>query len=280
MANGDPVLTASGNPFFAGGNPVIEGKAIPSQTCKLSLANGLAFLTSSSLSLSSLAGKPYKITLNDGAKNLVGWIKSAGVAKTITNLYTSDFSADVNGCSGNGVAVSGNIDAIGGENDWLRATLNALNAIHVVQRWKDAAAAWPEGILDKCLYDMFYRYMIPSTNSHADGVRLRQWASSESYEAIQQTLDAATDRAIVYTATMDSVGVTFSAYDGAAQTFKDAGGDDVFYLKNIVVDKVITPDATGVVIKKAADDDTEDWASIEAGFNPNTTSFILTITKS
>lgn len=80
MANGDPVLTALGNPFLAGGSPVLEGKSIAAITCNLSTVDGGAFVTNPSINLSLLAGRPYKITLNDGAQNLVGWIKDAGTS--------------------------------------------------------------------------------------------------------------------------------------------------------------------------------------------------------
>lgn len=61
-------------------------------TCKLSTVAGTAFITSPSVDL-----RPYldfKITLNDGTQNLVGWIKAAGTGETYTdNLNGWDFTS-------------------------------------------------------------------------------------------------------------------------------------------------------------------------------------------
>lgn len=89
MANGNLILTPTGNPWLSPKNPGIYGKPITGLTCNLSLINGVALITNPSVNLALLAGLSVKITLTDAGKTLVGWIKGAGAGETYNELITN-----------------------------------------------------------------------------------------------------------------------------------------------------------------------------------------------
>ncbi len=144
--------------------------------------------------------------------------------------YTSDFSAGTDSWSATNGAVAGNIDAIGGENDWLRFTVNGVNGLHFIAR------TTPTLTVSDPVYYVSFKYYIPAGQSNIDGLRLFDGAGI-SYAANQTTTDAATTVTYRLQATSAS-GFRIYATDGGSLTFQDAGGDDVFYIKEFTVKEV------------------------------------------
>jgi len=143
-------------------------------------------------------------------------------------LYEMDCSVDENGWLATAGVVAGNVDAIGGVDNWLRHTINDSNTFHGVRRTTPVITVGVD-------YDVEFDYFIPSSNSALDGIGLSPgdgWAPFDG--AVAGTLDAVTHFSATVTATA-TTGFRLTAMDGAAISFADAGGDDVFYIKNFKV---------------------------------------------
>ena len=156
------------------------------------------------------------------------WAGALGAA------YTSDFSAGVDGWvafSSTGT-VAGNVDGIGGEDDTLRFTLNTNAGVHaasissvttVGKRYRVAASVY-----------------VPSTNSNVDGLSIRSGGGStaefvnldsitqDAWQNVSGELVAVDDEIRIYTK------------EGASSSQTDAGGDDVFYIKNVKITEIGT----------------------------------------
>ncbi len=147
-----------------------------------------------------------------------------------TAVYTSDFSAGADSwAEAAQTTVDGNIDGIGGEDNWLRGTLkNGVDATHIARRTTPTLVTGKK-------YRITGKYFIPSTNSNCDGIRFVDSGGGVWWSAILNTLDAATTFTAEFTATTDVSGLRVYAYDGSAYQFTDAGGDDVYYIKDIVM---------------------------------------------
>ena len=147
-----------------------------------------------------------------------------------TAVYTSDFSAGADSwAEAAQTTVDGNIDGIGGEDNWLRGTLkNGVNVTHIARRTTPTLVTGKK-------YRITGKYFIPSTNSNCDGIRFVDSGGVVWWSAILNTLDAATTFTAEFTATTDVSGLRVYAYDGSAYQFTDAGGDDVYYIKDIVM---------------------------------------------
>jgi lysophospholipase L1-like esterase len=89
---------------------------LSSFTGKLSLVGGTAFITNPSVDLRKYVG--YKITLNDGTNDLVGWIRSAGTGETEEDKVTGDdstFASDTGfWTKGTGWTIGSNIASYSG----------------------------------------------------------------------------------------------------------------------------------------------------------------------
>lgn len=137
--------------------------------------------------------------------------------------YTSDFSGGTNGWTANQGTAAGNIDGIGGEDDTLRFTVNtSSSASHWLQRSGFTAGKWIEVTFD---------YYIPSTNSNIDGLGFLD-TLVELGEDTAPTLDTWVTKTLRFKPTTSLFRVR--ALDGGNPTFTDPGGDDVFYIKNVV----------------------------------------------
>ena len=146
---------------------------------------------------------------------------------TPINIYTSDFSAGVDGWGVSNGAAAGNIDTIGGQDDNLRFTIDGTNAAHRVNK--------PTVNTIGKTYRARFDYYIPSGQSNIDGIRP---ATALFIGSTQTVLDAWTAVDIYYTAT-DTTFYIY-AFDGALSTFQDAGSDDVFYIRNVIIDEEVT----------------------------------------
>ena len=155
-------------------------------------------------------------------------------AAAITNIYTSNFSAGVNDWTpGTTGTVTGNIDGIGGENDWLRFTINSNNSEHYSLR----------GLLTFIpgnYYRIRYKYFMPSANSHIDQFRMNIGGINLPTNT---TKDATTAIDCFFNATSAGTIIGYML-DGGAAVFQDAGADDVFYIKDVIIDQYGTVRAT------------------------------------
>ena len=142
-------------------------------------------------------------------------------------LYTGDYSAGTDSFAAIGGTASGNIDAIGGQDNNLRLTLDSANSAHQLN-----AAILPSS--NKGV-SVEFDYFIPSTNSNLDGFEVRESFAGVFANEHSATLDAWTR----FSASVVGNG-TFRIFatDGGAVTFQDAGGDDVMYVRNLKVTQV------------------------------------------
>lgn len=139
-------------------------------------------------------------------------------------VYRSDFSAGTDGWAGTNGTLSGNIDSIGGKNDNLRHTLNTSNAQHLI--YKNALLSSGKNYHFSC------EVYIPSTNSNLDGVNVYTGTSSSNlFVSATPTQDQWVTISGNTVATTDYI--YFYLMDGASNTFQDAGGDDVIYIRNV-----------------------------------------------
>ena len=137
-------------------------------------------------------------------------------------IYTSDFSAGVDSWTyGKGTATAPNI--IGGESNSLKFTTDNIDGQHYIQK----SAIVESGKI----YQVSFKYYIPSGQSNIDGVRL--FGIGGSISSKLTTTDAWTTYTKTFTST--SAGFQIYGYDGANLNWQDAGGDDVFYVKDFIV---------------------------------------------
>ncbi|MCE5224911.1 MAG: hypothetical protein LLG05_03535 [Porphyromonadaceae bacterium] len=143
--------------------------------------------------------------------------------------YQSDFSAGVDGWGAARGTVAGNIDGIGGEDNTIRYTVDTSSNLHYLFK------ASTFTINRK--YNVTFKYYIPSGQSNVDSLILQ----NDTWGGTTTTLTT-TDSWTIVTKTFTANNTTFWVYaaDGGATTFQDAGGDDVFYIKDITISE-ITP---------------------------------------
>jgi len=147
------------------------------------------------------------------------------------NDYTSDFSAGADGwTSFRGTAV-GNIDAIGGYDDTLRFTADDTYGGHYIKSPNQYAVG--------LCYRVRFEYYLPSGQSNIDGIRLEDDASATAIRlsGILNTTDAWTAYDGYHNKTT-AIEFFIRGIDGSAISWQDAGGDDIFYIKNVIIDAV------------------------------------------
>ncbi len=170
-------------------------------------------------------------------------------AVSAANSHTSDFSAGTDGWTASAGAVAGNIDTIGGQDDNLRFTVDGANSIHY-------AVGPAQTLAQGKAYRIRFDYYIPNGQSNIDGIRLFDSGGS-GISGILNTTDAWTSEDWYWNCKTNTGNFRLYAYDGAVLTFQDAGGDDVFYLRNVIIDAVtftswtdtadgLAPDTDGV----------------------------------
>ncbi len=145
-----------------------------------------------------------------------------------TPVYTGDFSAGDDGWTASGGAVAGNIDGIGGEDDFLRFTIDANNSTHYATKNKLLQVGKN--------YRVDVTYYIPSTNSAL--TNLAFYILDNQQIGAGTVLDAVTTISTTFTVTAPSPTAIRAYGRGSSLTFQDAGGDDVFYIKNVVITEV------------------------------------------
>lgn len=159
-------------------------------------------------------------------------ISGAPAAFADSNLYTSNFGTDANGCTAAGGAVAGDIDAIGGQDDTLRLTIDGGDSTHSIKL--------PAASVAGNTYRIQFYFYIPAAQSNIDGIRLLHNNGATAISAVLTDTNAWTPADYYFTATNTAAsGLAFGlyAYDGAAVSFQDAGADDVMYIKSVVIDR-------------------------------------------
>jgi len=152
-------------------------------------------------------------------------------------LDTSNFSAGVDGFTGNyGTLTAGTAseDGIGGEDDWLKLTLNTSSAIHQIL----SPQVMPVGARVRVEFDCY----IPPTNSHVDGVKANL-SSTITSEVIATHEGATTDTVFRVSGEGIATGnqrVYITALDGSSTTVSDSGGDDWIAIKNVKITQLGT----------------------------------------
>jgi len=144
-------------------------------------------------------------------------------------LDTSNFASTTDGYAASQGTVTGNEDSIGGENDWLKLTLNTSTAIHQIL----SPQVMPVGARVRVEFDCY----IPSTNSHVDGVKANL-SSTITSEVIATHEGASTDTVFRVSGEGIATGnqrVYITALDGPSTTVSDSGGDDWVAIKNVKI---------------------------------------------
>jgi len=147
-------------------------------------------------------------------------------------VYTSDFSAGVDGFLDTRVTSAGNIDAIGGQDDNLRITVtDTSNNDHRVTK----SAPFATGRR----YRVKFSSYIPSSNSNVDGFRLDVGNTGYDFDATSPTLDQWNTHEFEVLNTGNAFLYLYLA-DGGNITFQDAGGDDVAYFRGFSITEIGT----------------------------------------
>jgi len=224
---GDLVVVASGS--ITAGNALLD----------TTTAN--AFAAPVGVDLSAYQDGNHILALYQATKTAYAWISDTAPGGETVTTYTSNFGTNADGFNSyNGTSsVTGNIDGIGGQDDTLRTTINALSSTHGIQR---AASSLTVG----SLFRFRYNYYIPSTNSNLNKIRLFAGGYAQLVE--DATLDAWTAKDATRTITDVTGALVFLTYAGSSLTYQDAGGDDVFYIKSVVVDKYTDCAITGALL--------------------------------
>ena len=145
-------------------------------------------------------------------------------------VYTSNFSAGADGWLGARTTAAGNIDAIGGEDDWLRGTIDGT-----------AANSHYLYIDDKIVYGKRYRAtfkcFIPSANAVLNGLALMaEPASTGYYSSKITTTDTVVSVSCEFIA-RSNMRLAFISHASGAYVY-NGNGTDVFYVKDIVVTEI------------------------------------------
>ena len=149
-------------------------------------------------------------------------------------VKTYDFSAGTDGLAVSNGTAAGNIDAIGGKDDNLRFTVNTATSAHILYQ----NAIFTAGKR----YRVVAQIYVPSANSDMDGLVISTVASSSPSARIADGVSVTPDTWVTITgeaiAQSDYLYI-FGMY-GENGTFTDAGGDDVFYIRNVTVTEIGT----------------------------------------
>ena len=218
---------------------------------KLSAIEGRSFIDFSEAgSLTPHIGK--RITILDwNGKKLVGFIKQAGTGETYSTIYQSDFSSDADGFYPSSCLLQGNTDSVGGEDNWLKFTIDDSLDYH----WASKGGLTPK----LAYYKITYKYYIPSSNSICNDIEF-WYGNGQNERNLPTTLDAATQRVETFVPVGGETIYFALGNVNNGYYVQDSEGDDVFYVKDIVLEQLLTPSETGVTV---------DWAYQEEGFNYN-----------
>jgi len=159
---------------------------------------------------------------------LSGQLPESFAESTGTIAYVSDFSAGVDGFSSavNGTT-DGNIDSIGGEDNNLRFTCDSTSGSHYARRTVLTVGK---------SYKVEFDFYIPSSNSNLDGLWLLHGSSATGFADSSPAKDTWLTGSASFTAVNSQL--RWYGTDGGTTSFQDAGGDDVFYVRNVRVTQI------------------------------------------
>jgi len=141
-------------------------------------------------------------------------------------VYTSDFSADEDGAIATRSTVTGNID-IGGEVNTLRMVVDTSTNSHFF--------TFTDKLIRGEKYLIQFKYYIPSSNSHLDGIIVVGQTTGGIFNDASPTKDTWIEVMVEYNATGSTIneGINFYGTDGGATSFTDAGGNDAMYITDL-----------------------------------------------
>lgn len=141
-----------------------------------------------------------------------------------TSLYASNFGTNADGWSiDDGLsALDGNIDAIGGQDNTLRATSSNITAAHNLRRLSLTTAG--------VRYKFTFSYYIPSANTTIKKLKLLD-GSSADITALGTTTDAWASLSGIRTMTSTNIRI-YSTNSNSAVNFAGTAGD-LFYIKDL-----------------------------------------------
>jgi hypothetical protein len=142
--------------------------------------------------------------------------------------YVSDFSAGVDGfSSGVNGTTDGNIDSIGGEDNNLRFTCDSTSGSHYARRTVLTVGK---------SYKVEFDFYIPSSNSNLDGLWLLHGSSATGFADSSPAKNTWLTGSASFTAVSSQL--RWYGTDGGATSFQDAGGNDVFYVRNVRITQI------------------------------------------
>lgn len=144
-----------------------------------------------------------------------------------TIIYTSVFSAGVDGWLASQGTVAGNIDSIGSQDDTLRYTVNAASSRHYPQ-----INLGTKGMTLGPTFEITGDVYIPSSNSVVSAIFVTGFGSGSNSETVS-VQDAWTTFTVTYAPS--STWFQLRCSNGTTDIFEDTGGDDVIYVRNVVV---------------------------------------------
>ena len=149
-------------------------------------------------------------------------------------LYTSNFSAGADTWASATETIAGNIDGIGGVDDVLRFT-NSNTTLRTHVMYRNAAQL----IFDK-RFRVTFNYYIPSANSNIDGIMFAPGTTiGLPGQLLQTVLDTWTTVSFEWTHSNAANFYPYiNAFSRGNSSFQDVGGDDVFYIKNMVITEI------------------------------------------
>jgi hypothetical protein len=146
-------------------------------------------------------------------------------------IYTSDFSAGVDGTTAVNGVLAGNVDSVGPSGDLrddnLRFTANAGSSYKKIQKDNITTV----GKRNRATFD----YFIPSGQSNIDGFAVSDGGVFIS-SAATRTLGTWTRFEVEYVGSYNDLHIWPT--DGTATTYDDTGGDDVMYVRNVKVTQI------------------------------------------
>ena len=158
-------------------------------------------------------------------------VATADVGASQTASYTSNFSAGTDSWTATRASVAGNIDGIGGADDWLRITSASGNNTHLAER----TGVFPT--ITGIKYRISLQYYIPSTNSNANQIRFYD-GNDRALSAFLGGTDTLTSVTFETTTAPNSGALRAYMARNGDTFFDDSGADDVVYIKSIVVTKI------------------------------------------
>ena len=182
------------------------------------------------------AGAVYSFVIGNRALSVAEHLTfcSAGIAAadqygSQTATYTSDFSAGVDSWTATRAAAAGNVDAIGGGNNWLSVTVDATNNTHYAEKANVFTA--------NKLHEATVKYFIASGQTIVAGLRIYDSGGATELGTTYTTLDTATT--VTFTCTPTATGLRiYPCKSDGTRTLQDVGGDDVIYVKSIIIKEI------------------------------------------